>query len=148
MRITIDRDERDVLHAACMLDLSDMEEVVACIRDGAYDEARALRDRILSTTLLLDHLGWDPAAGEGPYVVQADPDWLREVVGRLREQADECLRDHAEWIRRESTASTVRADDEQRWLSDVRHSVDEDLDTRLVCDRVIARVDGVAGPTA
>lgn len=141
--ITLDRTQRDALHAACLLDLTGVDEVELYVREGDFEEASALIARITGTAALLDDLGWDPETSRERFPLHGDAERLRAVVARLRHQAEDSLRDQAAWITADAGAGTDSSGEHGGgcWIEEVQRSVDEDLDTRLVCDRVLELLD-------
>ncbi len=143
MTIKLDRNQRDALHAACLLDLTAMDEIELYMREGDFDEARALTSRAAGTAELLDDLGWSPETPGDEFVLHGDLARLRAVVARLRAQAEDSLRDQAVWMAAGTAARHLSGDEptEEWWAEEVQRSVDEDLDTRLVCDRILEIID-------
>lgn len=143
MDITLDRPQRDALHTACLLDLSGVDEIELYLRQGDFEEARAITERITGAASLLDDLGWDSHTSADDFVLHGDRVHLRAVIERLRCQAEESLRDQSEWIIAEPVPALRLARDDTPvwWREEIQRSVDEDLDTRLVCDYVLGMLD-------
>jgi hypothetical protein len=120
-----------------------VDEIELYLRQGDFEEARAITERIAGAASLLDDLGWDPRTSADGFVLRGDRLYLRTVIERLRCQAEESLRDQAEWITAEPVPALrlVRDDTQGWWREEVQRSVDEDLDTRLVCDYVLDMLD-------
>ena len=145
VNVTLDRSQRDALHSACMLDLSGVEEMELYLRKGEYEEARAITERVVGASSLLDDIGWDPQTPRKHFVLTAQADRLREVVQRLRGQAQDSLRDQARLITADpmvEPAALALGVANLRvargsWQAEVQRSVDEDLDTCLVCDHIL-----------
>jgi hypothetical protein len=123
--------------------LSGVDEIELYLRQGDFDEARAITDRIAGTASLLDDLGWDPHGAAERFVLHGDRVHLRAVIERLRDQAEDSLRDQAEWITGEPAPGLRPARDDMQglWREEIQRSVDEDLDTRLVCDHILEVLD-------
>ena len=149
MNIRLDKSQRDVLHTACLLDLSGVDEIEFYVRRGDYEQARSLSERVVETASLLDRLGWDPQTADERFELRGDPAALRRVIGRLRRQAQESLRDQSAWMsadaRLPALVGTAKEDITALFREELQRSVDEDLDTRLVCDQVLDELDRERG---
>jgi len=141
MKITLDKTQRDVLHAACLLDLSGVDEIELYVRRGDFSQARALAERVVQTASLLDRIGWDPHTAEERFDLRGDPVALRRVIARLRQQAQDSLRDQSAWMsadaRLPALVGSAEGDINALFREELQRSVDEDLDTRLVCDQIL-----------
>lgn len=145
MNISLSKIQRDALHAACLLDLSGVDEIEFYVRRGEFEHARALTERVVETASLLERIGWDPHTSRKRFELHGDPASLRGVIERLRRQAQDSLRDQSAWMSSEARVpalvGTVDDDFNALFREELQRSVDEDLDTRLVCDHILDELD-------
>jgi hypothetical protein len=122
MTVVIDRVQRDALWALAASDLDGLGDALhhaGARRELVNVEADAWAIRL--TIELLDCIGWPDDGARRSYKVTLRPDDLERLLLRWRQQLDDAMGDQA-----------------REPLTDAdRDQVDDDLDARLLIDRVL-----------
>jgi len=85
--ITVDRADRDLLHAELIARLDELREIPAAIRRGDFEEARRQRCRFERATRLLDDLGWNALDAGEQFALTMDVDTLTQIISDIGTRA-------------------------------------------------------------
>jgi hypothetical protein len=84
MTITIDREQRHVLWADLVADLTGIDDVYRALDHGEWAKAQALRCRFEEDMRVLDDIGWARDDNESEtYAITVAPEALRRTIERL-----------------------------------------------------------------
>ncbi len=132
MAVNLNREQRDTLRFAALLDLSDVGSISRLLEKGKAAEAERRRSRFEEDMRLLDDLGWEELDDRRRFPLTMPEEQLEAVLRRLLGPAEEGL----DCLGRELKVGRhpwQTADDYQHSTAAIRNEIDEELDVRSAC---------------
>jgi len=130
-RTTIDRRERDMLHAEVMLDFNGLNDIVVTIENDNWPEAQQLRQRFEDDFRLLDDIGWSALDGREEFEITMPAEQRKRLFRRFLEGVDGCLRDFSPTVSKDCPPEWI--EEEMEIIEINRQAADRDLELRPIC---------------